>query len=424
MTLRAECGGDARESLRISGASGGDALAVSEIGLGAAAHGKSLLDCGYTVDQVVHDYGDLCQAITDLAVERDAPFSIDEFRTLNRCLDNAIADAVTGFAQQRDEFMAFKASVDANQRLGFLVHELRNHLQTATIAFSALEAGKLAIGGSTAGLVKRSLASLSALLTESIAHVRQGAAHAADEIFSIKSLIADAAGMGALYARASDCTLTVSMVEPELAVSGNRVLLAAAVGNLLQNAFKFTHPRSTVTLSAHGDGDRILIAVRDQCGGLPVGAAENLFKPFKQVGADRTGLGLGLSIARRSIEAEWRIVGGRRPPWGRMHLHDRFATKDVSRSALIVVVDDVRRPRLNTDARHVPRDGCMSPAPFDRRAARSTARSRSACRVHVRNAGGQCRVHSVSAKLPDRVPVIYRRVNRYWTVSSTASVVA
>ena len=49
---------------------------------------------GYTADQVVHDYGDLCQAITDLAFERDAPFAVDEFRTLNRCLDNAIADAV------------------------------------------------------------------------------------------------------------------------------------------------------------------------------------------------------------------------------------------------------------------------------------------------------------------------------------------
>jgi hypothetical protein len=60
----------------------------------AGAHGKKLLELGYTVDQVVHDYGDLCQAITGLSVERDAPFAIHEFQTLNRCLDNSIADAV------------------------------------------------------------------------------------------------------------------------------------------------------------------------------------------------------------------------------------------------------------------------------------------------------------------------------------------
>ena len=72
------------------------------MGVTATAHGKDLLTLGYSVDQVVHDYGDLCQAITDLAFERDAPFAIDEFRTLNRCLDNAIADAVTEFSFQRE----------------------------------------------------------------------------------------------------------------------------------------------------------------------------------------------------------------------------------------------------------------------------------------------------------------------------------
>ena len=72
------------------------------MGVTATAHGKDLLTLGYSVDQVVHDYGDLCQAITDLAFERDAPFATSEFRTLNRCLDNAIADAVTEFSFQRE----------------------------------------------------------------------------------------------------------------------------------------------------------------------------------------------------------------------------------------------------------------------------------------------------------------------------------
>jgi hypothetical protein len=67
------------------------------MGVSAATHATNLLALGSTVDQVVHDFGDLCQAITDLAFEPDAPFSVDEFRTLNRCLDNAIADALTEF---------------------------------------------------------------------------------------------------------------------------------------------------------------------------------------------------------------------------------------------------------------------------------------------------------------------------------------
>jgi len=98
---------------------------------------------GFSVDQVVHDYGDLCQTITDLAFERDAPFQVDEFRTLNRCLDNAITDAVTEFSYHRDHALADKQALVANEQAGFFAHELRNALGTATLAFAAVKAGGL-----------------------------------------------------------------------------------------------------------------------------------------------------------------------------------------------------------------------------------------------------------------------------------------
>ncbi|HET9642123.1 MAG TPA: hypothetical protein VFP68_01885 [Burkholderiaceae bacterium] len=171
-TLQAEKEGHPGDSLRISGASGGSLSALSEIGVTATAHGKKLLELGYTVDQVVHDHGDLCQAITDLAVERDAPFSVDEFRTLNRCLDNAIAEAVTEFSAQRDAAMSRRSSDEANERIGFLVHELRNSLHTATMALTALETGQLPISGATGGVLRRSLVALTALVNRSLEEVR------------------------------------------------------------------------------------------------------------------------------------------------------------------------------------------------------------------------------------------------------------
>ena len=81
-TLEAEEGDHAAESMRISGLSGGDAMVLSAMAVSAAAHGRALQQLGFSVDQVVHDYGDLCQAIADLALERNAPFSVPEFRTL------------------------------------------------------------------------------------------------------------------------------------------------------------------------------------------------------------------------------------------------------------------------------------------------------------------------------------------------------
>jgi signal transduction histidine kinase len=75
------------------------------------------------------------------------------------------------------------------------------------------------------------------------------------------------------------------------------------VANLLQNAFKFTRPGTTVTLRASETSDRVLIDVEDECGGLPDGNANALFQPFEQRNLDRTGLGLGLAISRLGAEA-------------------------------------------------------------------------------------------------------------------------
>jgi K+-sensing histidine kinase KdpD len=99
-----------------------------------------------------------------------------------------------------------------------------------------------------------------------------------------------------------------------LVVDADRDLLASAVGNLLQNAFKFTRPHTEVKLSAYANGDRILIDVKDNCGGLPPGDAEKMFEPFTQRNEDKIGVGLGLSIAKRGVEANGGILSVRDVP--------------------------------------------------------------------------------------------------------------
>ena len=315
-TLQAEKEGHPGDSLRISGASGGGSSALSEIGVTATAHGKQLLELGYTVDQVVHDYGDLCQAITDLAVERDAPFSVDEFRTLNRCLDNAIADAVTEFSTQRDVVEFRRFSAEANERLGFFVHELRNSLQSATLALTALEAGQLPITGATGGVLRRSLVALTSLVDHAVDDVRVAAQPPLNsEVFSLAAFIADAGNSALLEANARGCTFTVRNVAAELEIEGHRELLLGALINLLQNAFKFTRQGTEVLLSAYaGDDGAVLIDVEDRCGGLAPGAAEIMFRPFTRYREKRSGLGLGLSIARENVEADGGTLSVRNVP--------------------------------------------------------------------------------------------------------------
>ena len=314
-TLEAEGAGQVALSLEISGSPNGDAGLRSEIGSSAAANGADLMRLGFDVDSVVHCYGDLCQSVTDLAVERQAPFSIEDFRTLNRCLDNAIADAATEFGAMRDAGIARNRTFDESRRLGSLAHELRNALHTATLAFSALEAGALPVAGATGSVVNRSLAAMASLLDKALGEARAGAPKPGEHpSFPVAKLIADIADAAALDARSGGCELEVAPVSPELWIAGDRALLAAAVSNVLGNALTFTHRGTSVRLDVRLDGDRVLIEVSDHCGGLPHGAAAKLFKPFSQAGADRSGLGLGLTIARASVAADGGQISARDLP--------------------------------------------------------------------------------------------------------------
>jgi signal transduction histidine kinase len=300
-TLRVEQTDHPMESRKISGPSGGGA-AVSEVSVTAAQHGRALLTLGFNVDQVVHDYGDLCQSITDLAFERDVPFNVDEFRTLNRCLDNAIAEAVTEFSGQRDSDLADQHATEANQRMGFFAHELRNLLHVSNLSFGAAKAGNLSLSGATGAVLERSLKSLGVLIEQSINEVRktQKGAQVASA-FQLSDFILEIKAAGELAAKIRGCRFLTAAVAPDLAVFGHRDLLYSAVWNLLQNAFKFTHVDTEVALTAYCLDDRILIDVKDHCGGLEPGAAESMFAPFTQQGTDKSGLGLGLSIAEQCV---------------------------------------------------------------------------------------------------------------------------
>jgi signal transduction histidine kinase len=302
-TLQVEQTPDRERSLRISGPSGGGP-AASEIAVTAALHGRELSDHGFTVDQVVHDYGDLCQAITDLATDRGVQIKIDEFRTLNRCLDNGIADAVTEYVFQRDSSLENRNVQALNEQLGFLAHELRNLLHTATLAVLAIKAGNVGTTGATGALLDRSLIGMRNLIDRSLAGVRLTAGMPSRaQLVSLAEFIADVRISASLEAQTRDCQFTVGDVDPELALDVDREILMSAVGNLLQNAFKFTHRHTEVRLTAYASADRIRIDVEDHCGGLPPGAAAEMFQPFKQSGEDRSGLGLGLAICRRAVEA-------------------------------------------------------------------------------------------------------------------------
>jgi two-component system, OmpR family, sensor histidine kinase SenX3 len=85
-------------------------------------------------------------------------------------------------------------------------------------------------------------------------------------------------------------------------VLGDRRQLVSAVGNLVENAVKYSHQGGTVQVRVTQTGDRVEIAVADQGVGIPQRDLDRIFERFYRVDRARSratgGTGLGLSIVR------------------------------------------------------------------------------------------------------------------------------
>ena len=282
-----------------------------DIDTSAAHHGRDLQEHGFTLSQVVHDYGDVCQSITDLAVVKGEPISVEEFRTLNQCLDDAIASAVTAHGQQDPLSKGEDGAAEARERFGFFAHEIRNLVNTSSLAFEVLDTGDVGVKGSTGRVLKRSLSALRDLVNRSVTEVRLHSIVQGRVDIVVADLVEELAPSAALEAAARGLRLTVDGGETGLAVHADSLILTAVVMNLLHNAFKFTRPETTVALRVAGRDDRVLIEIADECGGLSDGDVDDLFRPFEQRNVDRTGLGLGLSFSRWGAEVNGGLVSVR-----------------------------------------------------------------------------------------------------------------
>jgi hypothetical protein len=122
----------------------------------ATQHGHDLFVQGFTVSQVVHDYGDVCQTVTELAVERHAEINAGDFRTLNRCLDDAIAGAVTEYGRERAPSSERDDTIGGS-RGGAVVRDLLKAIHISKFAFDAIRSGSVGAAGSTGTVLSLAL---------------------------------------------------------------------------------------------------------------------------------------------------------------------------------------------------------------------------------------------------------------------------
>jgi signal transduction histidine kinase len=206
---------------------------------------------------------------------------------------------VTEYARQREQAVEDRGT----ERLGVLVHELRNLLSTVSLACASVLSGRVPIGGSTSQLLGRNLVKLDGLITRSLTDVRLDAGLVRPEPISVAGFVEEIEIGASVEARARGIGLTVPAVPEGATMEGDRESLMAAIANMLQNAFKFTRKGGDVSLTTRVTTERICFDIADECGGLPPGKVEELFTPFSQRSTDRSGVGLGLAICLKAAKA-------------------------------------------------------------------------------------------------------------------------
>ena len=249
--------------------------------------------------------GDICQSITELGIKTNTPFNTEDFGTLNRCLDNAIAAAVKMYTSQSEKGIIQRAREHPSEQMVFIIHELRNLVSTAVAAFDVLTTGEVGVPGSTGAVLRRSLAGLRDLAAYSLTFVPSTQTATSRRRILVCEFVAQVAASARAGIKRK-ARLKVMPIQKGLAISADREVLGAALGNLLLNALTFTQPGSIVTLQVGASADRVLIEVHDECGGIPDTQLSELFRPAESPEADQNRRA-GLAFSRWGVE----MNGGR-----------------------------------------------------------------------------------------------------------------
>ncbi|MTV36971.1 hypothetical protein [Duganella radicis] len=260
-SLQQEESEGAYSSGAISGPVSG-APSQSEVGMAAFSLGSEVYALGLPIDQLVHSYGDMCQAIVELAEIKDLRLEIGEYRLLNHCLDNAIASAVSEYEFHHHRMQAAQSRQGEMQSRAATGERIRKHLGTATTAIAALKLRELTLGGMTGKILERSLLHLNEIVSEmgeenNANQVADTALHLVPLTTFLTGIVAAVAPCASVLKR----SVTLAPVNPALALQGPLDLLAAALIGLLQACLERTIEDDEIALHGYARGSSILIDI-------------------------------------------------------------------------------------------------------------------------------------------------------------------
>jgi signal transduction histidine kinase/ActR/RegA family two-component response regulator/CHASE3 domain sensor protein len=198
-----------------------------------------------------------------------------------------------------------------NDFLGLLAHELRNPMASISNSLVLLEQSRNdpSIATRAQAIIERQTRQLTRLVDDllDITRISRGKVQIERAPLDFVSVIRDCVDDHAAVAGNAGVTVDCVLPEEPLIVDGDHARLLQVVGNLLDNAIKFSHPGGTIRLWAAADHEQrqAVLTISDDGIGIDADIQSRLFQPFIQADPSRTrsrgGLGLGLSLVRAYV---------------------------------------------------------------------------------------------------------------------------
>lgn len=281
---------------------------------GSRGHGESRFHDNYNVRELVVEYRLLRRVVIEqVHAEIPVPLDADQNVALNMALDTAIQSGIVVFTEhQRDQIRA--ASEAQSKYLSFLSHDLRNHLNHATLILQLLGERLAEVPGCDDAVQDVHSIQQSIFQTtdgmDRLLHaerLRKGAYKPALATFALDGVFAELLKSAGPATQAKGLHVQVE-VPQGAAIHSDRGLILLVLQNLLGNAIKYSS-RGTIRLVAEPPAiDRgWTLSVSDQGPGIAPEKVDRLFDAFTRGETHgQSGVGLGLSIASQAAK----VLGG------------------------------------------------------------------------------------------------------------------
>ena len=255
----------------------------------------------------------LAEANTSLQAQRaheleclndDLKRANEELERINQALQQQIAE------RARIEVALKEADRRKDEFLAILAHELRNPLAPIRNALTLLARlpGEDAQRSSAHAIIDRQTAQLTRLVDDllDISRITSGMIKLAREPVSLRTVVERALEAAQPVIAHSRHELVLDVADEDLIVAGDLVRLVQMVGNLLNNAARYTRPGGRIGLALARDGEYARISVSDNGIGIPAESLTRLFQLFSRLESHERptpdGLGVGLALVRKLVD--------------------------------------------------------------------------------------------------------------------------